>query len=68
MLYEAFDELKAMLDAQSQDSPAFTIHAQIEPEIEPLRFEPDSELEEIVSEILEEENSQDKDPNSEEEK
>ena len=64
---EAFDELKAMLDAQSENAPSFTIHAQTEPEIEPLRFEPDSELKEIVSEIISDENNQNEIPDTKEE-
>ena len=57
-----------MLDAQSDTTVSFTIHAQAEPEIEMLRFEPDNELKEMVSEIIDEQEPQDNDQSSEEEK
>lgn len=55
---ELFDELKDMLDSQSEDAPSFTIHAQIEPEIEPLRFEP-----EVNEDVLEVQGQEIKDQN-----
>ena len=63
---QIFNELKEMLDAQSEGAVSFTIHAQTEPEIQPLRFEPEAEENTLEAQI-QQTKEQEENPKGEEE-